>query len=334
MRKMMSFFVIMVLLLLLLPAIVTIGFRGVSDEKESKSVLDFAEGVDLPFKISVYDINTNQVFDIEFEEYICGVVAGEMPPTNNVEALKAQAVAARSFILSKAGESSGGDEQRHKGAMICTDSVHCKEWQSINDIKKVWDTRYADEYEERIRKAVSGTWGEYMVYEGETVKAYFYAMSGGRTENASEVWGAGLPYLKSVNSREDLKSDGFETMYTVPREKFCELLKKERADIKLSDGGELGIEIKRTEGGGVSEIKIAGVTFNGEEIRKMFNLKSTNFEIKPTENKVTFVVKGNGHGVGMSQNGANVLAGEGKKYDEILKHYYSGVSIVNLYKKR
>lgn len=333
MRKIMSFFVIVVVLVLLLPAIVSIGFRIVSDKKESRAAAIFADGVELPFKISVYDINTSQVFEIEFEEYICGVVAGEMPPAYNGEALKAQAVAARSFILSKAGEYFGKDEQRHSGAMICTDSAHCKEWQSINETKKYWDTRYGDEYEERIRKAVSDTSGEYMVCNGETVKAYFYAMSGGRTENASEVWDAELPYLKSVNSHEDLKSDGFETMYTVPRERFCELIKKERGEFKLSDSDELKVEVKRTEGGGVFEIKIAGVTFKGEEIRKIFNLKSTNFEIKPTEDKITFIVKGNGHGVGMSQNGANVLAGEGMKYDEILKHYYSGVSIVNLYKK-
>ena len=152
-------------------------------------------------------------------------------------------------------------------------------------------------------------------------------------QNVKDVWGVALPYLKSVSSREDIGSDGFESMFTIEKDDFIQRLKSQRPNIEISDIYSMVSGIKRTEGGGVDKIKIGNEEFSGAEIRKIFDLRSTNFDVEYKNNKVTFRVKGYGHGVGMSQNGANVLAESGMKYDEILKHYYSGVSIVNLYKK-
>lgn len=287
-----------------------------------------------PFAISVYFANENKVKEIELEEYLAGVLAGEMPPTNHNEALKAQAVAARSYILSRVADfMSGNIQDSHNGAMVCTDYKHCKAWKSIEEVKKGWDARFADDYEAKIRNAVAQTSGEYMMYDSKVVKAYFYAISSGRTENVSEVWGASLPYLKSVASREDVGSDGYESMSTYPKDLFVQKLRTVYSDIEISDTSKMVGSISRTEGGSVSVIEIGGKEFKGEQIREIFDLRSANFELSAEGDKITFRVWGYGHGVGMSQNGANVMANEGKSYIEILKHYYSGVSIVNLYKK-
>ncbi len=286
-----------------------------------------------PFLISVYFANENKVKEIELEEYLAGVLAGEMPPTNHSEALKAQAVAARSYILSKVADYSDGNiADSHNGAMVCTDYKHCKAWKSIDEIKPTWDERFADDYETKIRYAINDTSGEYMIYDNKVVKAYFYAISSGRTENVAEVWGTSLPYLKSVVSREDVGSFGYESMSTYPKDLFLQKLRTVYGDIQIDDTANMVGRVNRTEGGSVSVIEIGGKEFKGDKIRELFDLRSANFELSADGDKITFRVLGYGHGVGMSQNGANVMANEGKSYIEILKHYYTGVSIVNLYK--
>lgn len=287
-----------------------------------------------PFNISVYDTVADRLFEMEFEEYLVGVIAREMPPTYHMEALKAQAVAARSYILSKAVDYFGGNTpEEHRGAMVCTDYTHCKAWKDISEVKSGWDIRFANDYESKIRKAVESTTGEYMIYDNKVVKAYFYAISSGWTENVEEVWGATLPYLKSVPSRGDVGADGYESLSTYTKDLFIQKIKKLNAEAEISDLNECLGEINRTQAGGVAEIEIGGISFKGEAIREAFDLRSTNFKISFDGDKVIFNVKGYGHGVGMSQNGANEMAEEGKRYSEILKHYYSGVDIVNLYKK-
>lgn len=336
MRKIIAVFIIVVLTIFAVPMTISSVLRLTKNKTEPISSGDAitAGSFSQPFSISVWNTETNQVENIEFEEYITGVLAGEMPPTYNIEALKAQAVAARSFILSKAEDYfSGNIPEQHHGAMICTDPGHCKAWNRLSSAKKTWDIRYANDYENKIKSAVLLTSGEYMTYDNRVVKAYFYAMSSGRTENVKDVWGVAIPYLKSVSSREDIGSDGFESMFTIEKDDFIQRLKSQRPNIDISDIYSMVSDVKRTEGGGVDKIKIGNEEFSGAEIRKIFDLRSTNFDIECKNNKVTFKVKGYGHGVGMSQNGANVLAEAGMKYDEILKHYYSGVSIVNLYKK-
>lgn len=336
MRKITTFFIIIVMAVFVLP----IGLSAVSSltakRAESVSYKDAvtAGNFSQPFEISVYNTETGKTENVEFESYITGVLAGEMPPSYNIEALKAQAVAARSFILSKAEDYfEGKNAESHHGAMICTDPNHCKSWRDIKAAKKTWDVRYADDYENKIKTAVSLTCGEYMTYDNKVVKAYFYAMSSGRTENVEDVWGVSLPYLKSVSSKEDIGSDGFESRLTLDKDAFVQKLKEANGGVEISDTKNMICDVKRTEGGGVSKIKIGNTEFEGSEIRKIFNLRSTNFTIECSDGKVTFEVYGYGHGVGMSQNGANVLAEKGLKYREILKHYYTGVSIVNLYKK-
>lgn len=287
-----------------------------------------------PFEISVYDTASGEVSNIEFEEYIAGVIAGEMPPSYHAEALRAQAVAARSYILSKIADFYIGKiPEEHHGAMVCTDYSHCQAWKSLSKARESWDIRYADDYENKIRSAVSQTTGEYMVYDNKVVKAFFCAMSNGKTENVEEVWGSSLPYLKSVSSREDIGADGYESMSSYPKDLFIQKLKTVHEETNIQNLSECISDITRTKGGSVSAITIGGAVFTGKEIRDTFGLRSASFEILTEGDKVTFRVRGYGHGVGMSQNGANVMAQNGKDYKDILKHYYSGISIVNLYKK-
>ena len=332
MRKITVFFLAIVLSVFVVPAVISPFLKTGQEIGEGDAIT--AGNFSQPFTITVYLKNEDRVMETEFEEYLVGVLAGEMPPTYHIEALKAQAVAARSYILSKVATSLEGTViEEHHGAMVCNDYSHCKAWKDIKEAKKGWDLRFADDYEAKIRSAIEQTKGEYMVYDNKVVKAYFYAMSGGRTENVEDVWGSSLPYLKSVSSNEDVGADGFESMSSYPKDLFIQKLKSINENVNIDDLKNSIGSIERTEGESVKTIEIGGQKFTGKDIREKFSLRSANFEIDILGDKVTFYVKGYGHGVGMSQNGANVMANNGEDYKTILKHYYSGVSMVNLYKK-
>ena len=165
-----------------------------------------------------------------------------------------------------------------------------------------------------------------MVSDGEVVEAFFFAGSGGRTENAEDVWGGSRPYLKSVPSEGDADEERLYSEAHFTNDEFCSILAANGADIS---GGFPSIgEPSRTEGGSVREMTIGGKSFRGTEIRRMFGLKSAIFTLSRTDGGVTFSVRGSGHGVGMSQYGANSMARNGKKYTEILSHYYTNIQIV------
>ncbi len=263
--------------------------------------------------VLVFNHITKQVAEYDLEEYLVGVVSAEMPALYEIEALKAQAVAARSFVLSRE------DYQNpdHKGAAVCTDPSHCEAYLSSDEAEKKWGAK-SEEYLEKIKKAVYDTKGEYISYNGEIAVACFSAVSSGKTENAGDIWGTETPYLKSVDSPEDLSYKNFTAAVTVP---IAETAKKLGV-------GEISIgEILRTQGGSVKTVSIGGKTFSGTEIRSIFGLNSANFDISKTADSVVFTTRGKGHGVGMSQYGANEMAKNGKKYTEILLHYYSNVTI-------
>ena len=274
-------------------------------------------------EITYLDTVENKVKKAELEEYLVGVVAAEMPAEYHIEALKAQAVAARSYILKKT-ESENPD---HKGADVCDNPQHCKGHIDEKKARKQWDAKKEEEYIKKIKAAVEETRGEYMVYNGETVEAFFFARSGGRTENSGDVWSEDKAYLKSVESEGDLKhpqlyeeksfsnKDTRNKLYTLNSE-------IQRSDKPLNIG-----EISRTEGGSVKEILIDNCIFRGKDIRIEFGLRSANFTVSTTANEVTFKTAGYGHGVGMSQYGANYMAENGKNYTEILSHYYSNIQI-------
>ena len=283
-------------------------------------------------KISLFISSTGEKTEIDFEEYIAGLVGQDMSPAYHIEALKAQAVAVRSFILSKiVFYREKGIPGNHQGAILCTDYACCHSWRSLDESKMFWDQRFADDYADKVLKAVNDTCGEYLVYDGEPVKAYYHAVSSGKTENINDAWGVEVPYLKSVDSSGDLRADGFRSRVFYPEKAFVTIIKGLKPETEISDNISQAIgKAKLNETGSVAQIEIFGEQFSGREIQDAFKLRSTVFSVEYIEDKVVFDVKGYGHGVGMSQFGANSMAQSGKSYEDILFHYYSGVELGTL----
>ena len=274
--------------------------------------------------ISVLDIKTNTIKDTDLEEYLVGVLAAEMPASYEMEALKAQAVAARSYIIYK----SSSPSEEHPNADVCNNPNHCKAWLAQEEFIKKWSENDRNFYTGKLTNAVNGTKGEYMIYDGEAVEAFFFAGSGGRTEASKDVWGGDRPYLRSVESEGDIYSPDYKSEKTVSTSEFWNILTGFNPQTIPNAGIPVIGSISRTEGGSVNEISLGGQIFSGMEIRNLFGLKSANFTLTASDSGVTFCVLGYGHGVGMSQFGANYMAKNGEKYTEILSHYYTNIQII------
>lgn len=251
---------------------------------------------------------------IPFEEYTLGVLAGEMPVNFELEALKAQAVAARSYVLKKM-------EQNKDKDYDVVDTVMNQVYVSDESLREKWKDSY-DEKINKLKQAIIETKGEYLTYNNEVVEAFFFSTSTGKTENSEEVFVQALPYLRSVDSSWDSKvSPVFNETTTLSLSEFYQKLNLEYND-------SLNIEIlETTSTGRIKRIKINDKEFTGNDVYKALKIRSTFFEIKKSDNNVVITTKGYGHGVGMSQYGAEGMAKEGYTYDQILKHYYKDVEI-------
>ena len=274
--------------------------------------------------ISVMDHKTSTIANKDLEEYLVGVVIAEMPASYELDALKAQAVAARSYIISKKDTKNPA----HPDAIVCNNASHCKAHLSLDEAKEKWGDSWNKDFYPKIKKAVEDTRGEYLSYKGKAVEAFFFALSNGETESSKEVWGSDLPYLKSTKSEGDSTSPNFYSSAEYSVSAFNEKLKTLSEDFNSSENISIG-KITYTEGGRVKSININGADFSGNDIRSAFSLNSSDFTITQNGSKIIFNVEGKGHGVGMSQYGANFLAKKGYTYEKILKHYYSGVEIIN-----
>lgn len=285
-------------------------------ETADPAFLPVSSDITVPDIISVYDAARDITFEIDTEEYIIGVVAAEMPSGFGKEALKAQAVAARSYMLYKLTY----NPATHKGgASVCTDYKCCKAYLSYEDAVLRWSKETAKEVFDTIRTAIEPAHGVIMTYDDAVVCALFHASSSGMTESAVNVWGGDLSYLHSVDTPEN------EEPVTVEftSDEFISRLKK--AGYNISAAGNIDITLNDT--GRVDFITTGGVTVPGVEIRNLLGLRSTLFSVGKTDSGYVFTCYGYGHGVGMSQYGADVLANQGYTYDEILRHYYKGISL-------
>ena len=275
--------------------------------------------------VSVYIKNEDKVVTMNESQYLKEVVAAEMPADFEFEALKAQAVAARSYMQSRrnAYKISGVPEE-HKGAEMCTDPTHCKAWISEEKRRESWGSD-ANENWDKIKRAVDETEGEVITYNGEVISAVFHSTSSGKTESSKDVWGGDRPYLVSVDS----PGDELSPKYKSEKEMSLADFKKIAMDNIEGVNFEKGIigNIARSDAGGILTVEIGGVSVKGTVFRRIYDLRSTNVHITLDGEKVCFDVTGFGHGVGMSQYGANYLAAQGKTYIEILKAYYTGVEI-------
>jgi len=270
--------------------------------------------------VRVYVKAEDKVVTMELNQYLKEVVSAEMPAEFHEEALKAQAVAARTYLKSRKGEY----KEEHKGADICTDSTHCKAWISEDERKKSWGGKSA-EYWKKISDAVEATNGELITYNGEPISAVFHSTSSGYTESAEDVWGNPVPYLVPVKSDGEELSPSYKSQKIVTTDEFRNTVEK---NIENTDwSGDLFCNIERTASGGIKEITVGNARIKGTQLRSIFELKSTNITITEENDSITFDVTGHGHGVGMSQYGANYLAKSGMSYVDILKKYYTGVQI-------
>lgn len=268
---------------------------------------------DEEIEVTIKDSTSNEETKLNLEEYIIGVVAGEMPASFEVDALKAQAIAARSYALSKINTATTSYD-------LLTDVTN-QVYITTTDMQKKWGSDY-EYYYNRIKDAVLETKDLVMEYDGEVISAYYFAMSNGYTEDASLVFGETHDYLESVDSTWDENVKNFEVTTTFSKEEFCEKLSLDCSNIAIEN-------IVRSATNRVNSITINNQEFKGTKIRSLLNLRSTDFDIDITD-KVTITTKGYGHGVGMSQYGANEMAKKGYTYEEILNYYYKGIDIVKI----
>ena len=301
------------------------GLRGL----DSLKGVSFANKIETPKTIEVKRCDSGKKVEVDFEEYVTCVVASEMPATFEEEALKAQSVAARTFAMAKIESESP----------IC-DSTHCQVYKTEKELIDCHPEGWEDEGWKKIKKACKATAGELLYYDGELVlHPLFFSSSGGQTENSEDVFVSAVPYLISVSSPYEEKAThkDEEKSFTVN-----EFAAKVRKAFPEKDFGTISTDrikiLSRTAGGRVEKMKVGDVTLKGTEVRSALGLSSALFTISFKEGtgwnvlsasntQIVFVSNGSGHGVGMSQYGADGMAKEGADYKEILKHYYSGTEI-------
>lgn len=263
---------------------------------------------------------------LSMADYLWRVVAAEMPASFELEALKAQAVAARTYARAKMGTVVAA----HPDADVCTDINCCQAYIDPLDAQANWGGS-APFYEQKIRSAVTATDGLIALYDGAPIQAVFFSSAAGRTVDAVEVWGNAVPYLTGVESPEGEEVPNYHSEVTVPLEEFRQLVLSQAPDADLSgDCAGWISNVVLNSAGGVASAELGGVSFRGSDIRTLFALRSANFTATADADGVHFSVTGYGHGVGMSQYGANALAKAGKSCEEILQWYYTGISLAPL----
>ena len=256
-------------------------------------------------------------------DYLWGVVAAEMPASFEQEALKAQACAARTYTAIKQKDG----QTKHPGADICGDSTCCQAYVERSQAEARWGLN-AQSSSQKIEQAVAGTDGLGILYGGQPIQALFFSSAAGRTVDAVEVWGNSVDYLKSVDSPEGDEVPNYrtETALTAQQVRELTLAAYPGADLSGDPSGWFG-EIKRSQSGSVSSLILGGVTLTGGQVRTLFSLRSATFTVDWDGENFTFQVTGYGHGVGMSQYGANAMAKEGKGFEEILTWDYTGTQV-------
>ena len=263
--------------------------------------------------VTVKDVDSNEETNLDLEEYVIGVVAGEMPASFEIEALKAQAIAARSKKKKKIETST----ESYDLVTDITNQVYI----TTEDMQEKWGEDY-DFYYDKIKNAVSATKNLVMEYEGDVISAYYFAMSNGATEDVSLVFGEARDYLKSVDSSWDESVKNFSVTTTFTKEEFCSKLSIDCSNITIG-------AIDRSSTNRVNTIVINDKEFKGTTLRTLLGLRSTDFTIDIADD-IKITTKGYGHGVGMSQYGANEMAKNGASYEEILNHYYKDIDIVEI----
>ena len=309
-------------LLFALPVFTVTVVRGqrASEQPEEPIHLLPPGEIDSARTLRVLDGDT--VTEMSFSDYLQGVLRAEMPASFQEDARRAQAVAARTYTYYKM--SSGGNHG--DTADICTDHSCCQAFLGKDRAADNWG-KNAERYEARIENAVSATDGQVMLYGGAPILAVFHSSSAGETWNSGEVWAQDLPYLQSVSSPEGEGVPNYYSTVELTEAEFREKFLAARPEADLSGPASGWIRDPVMDGVHVESVTIGGVSVSGPSVRSIFGLRSASFTAEAGDGKITFYVTGYGHGVGLSQYGANAMAEAGSTWREILEHYYTGVTI-------
>ena len=329
MKKVFIYFFVFLLVFFLLPAMLTKKNveAKVPENTENESIENTNSGV-YNYKnygtIKLLHQKTGEVEEVPLDTYLCNVVSSEMPADFELEALKAQAVVARTYTIYKI------QNKKHENADICDDSSCCQAWISKEDRLARWDEDKKESNWAKIEQSVNETKGKIITYNGAPINAFFHSNSGGTTELPVNVWGGGseYPYLQVVETAGEEGYSQYQSEATFTQDELLEKLKTKYEDITIDFNNNDDLKIlDYTDSGRVKTVKFGNHELSGTETRSLFDLRSTNFEIIKENGNIKFSVKGYGHGVGMSQTGADSLAKEGKTYEDIIKHFYVGVEI-------
>lgn len=333
MKKLILILLSVIVLTFLMPIMFTRTFNSKevaltqtnNEENNNSQIIDKTYNYKQYGTINLLHIDSNTIETINLDEYLLGVVSAEMPATFEQEALNAQAVVARTYTIYTIEHSNG----KHGEAHICDDSGCCQAWITKEDRLARWEEDVREENWTKIETAVYSTKGKIATYNGEAIDAFFHSNSGGKTEAVVNVWGGNnFPYLQSVETAGEDEYSQYESEVTLNKSEFEEKIKSSHSDFSINYNEENCIQVlEYTEGDRVKTIKIGNVELSGVELRTLLGLRSANFAVEINGDNIKFSVKGYGHGVGMSQTGADALAKQGKNYEEIIKHFYVGVKI-------
>ena len=260
-----------------------------------------------------YNQDKSDAFSMDLEDYVIGVVAGEMPASFDMEALKAQAVASRTFALYKMDSVNN---------YVLSTTISDQVYLTMGEMKEKWGSDF-EYYYNRVKTAVEATGGEILTYNGNIASTYYFAISNGYTDDALTVFNEDKDYLVSVESLWDKKYQSYSSTYTLSKASFLNKLGLTGDSITISN-------VVRASNNYIRQIDINGTTFTGIEVFNKLNLKSTDFTITVNGDDVSILTYGFGHGVGMSQYGAQGMASSGYTYQDILKHYYQNTEIVKI----
>ena len=316
--------------LCLLCFLIPVWVRSVMDGMEDEDVQMERTEIYFPeddTKIEVLFSDGVRVMTIQ--DYLVGTLSAEMPASYPEEALKAQAIAARTNLYYKRMiRILHPDLASHEDADICADYSHCQAFATEEEQKVKWGDKYAEK-KNKMEQAVSNTRNLCLTYEEKPISALFHAISSGKTEAASDVWGGDeIPYLVSVDSGWDKNSDGYESVTTLSMEEAKSVILEAYPDAVMPENPDQWVtEIEKSGSGGWMRLKLWGMELSGREFRNLFSLRSTNIALKWEGGTLYLTTHGYGHGVGMSQYGAKCMAEEGKNAAEILSHYYPGTEI-------
>lgn len=331
MKKVFIYFIWFVFICFILPIVFTKKDKEVSaiDENNVNKEVGQEENNEEPYNYKQYGtikllhLKTGIVEDVAIDTYLCNVVSAEMPADFDIEALKAQAIVARTYTIYKIRN------KKHENADICDSSNCCQAWISKEDRLARWDESLRESNWNKIEEAVNDTKGKIITYQNEPINAFFHSNSGGKTEVPVNVWGgSGYPYLQTVETSGEDSYTQYASEVILTEQELLDKLKTKYSDIAIDFSNLQDIKIlEYTDSNRVKTVKFGNHNISGVEARTLLGLKSANFSITQDNGKIKFSVKGYGHGVGMSQTGADSMAKQGNSAEQIIHHFYTDVEI-------